>query len=337
MNKLVTIGIPVYKRFNYLPSVLNIVASQDYPKIDLLISDNGMNGTAVREIVERHYHNSYRFRQNSSTVGISAHFNQILQDAAGEYVVILADDDEISSNYVSDLVSVLERHPEASIAFSIQESIDDAGNLIGKSKDTVPEILSGPDFIRAAWGTHEYKFTSFSTFLGRTEKVLAAGGFPIFWVAQGDEDALIVKTCLDNFVAFSTRSAFRKRYHGESDQYTMAIHDLARGLRDVLKLLDTDPRLSAYASSHPMEWAESKRYLVDNVWKTYYYRWVDMYRQRMTLVQWIMAAFEMPFIAEYYKAVGSTLVGPAIGQVKKVFPQAYNACQTARNHFRKAK
>jgi cellulose synthase/poly-beta-1,6-N-acetylglucosamine synthase-like glycosyltransferase len=331
MTKLVTLALPVYKRFDYLASVLNMVASQDYPKIDLLVSDNGLNGTAVPEFVNRHYPKPYRFRQNTATVGISAHFNQLLHDAAGEYVVILGDDDEISPNYVSDLVSALERHPEASIAFSIQEAIDAEGHLIKRSSDTVPEIISGRDFIRAAWGTHQYGFTSFSTFLGKTKALLAVGGFPIFWVAQGDEDTLIVKTCIDNFVVFSTRSVFRKRYHDGSDQHLMAIHDLARGLRDFLRNLNTDPHILAYASAHPAEWAESKAYLVDNIWKTYYDRWRDVYRQRMARSDWVMAAFKLPPIPRYYKAVAYTLVYSTLAQGKRLFTQAYEACRPARN------
>ena len=62
--KLVTIALPIYKRLEYLPHVLGIVAAQDYPDIELLVSDNGMNGTRVREIVEASYPRPYRFRQN---------------------------------------------------------------------------------------------------------------------------------------------------------------------------------------------------------------------------------------------------------------------------------
>ena len=50
--KLVSIGVPIYKRLEYLPSILKMVYAQDYPSIELIISDNGQNGTKVREIIE---------------------------------------------------------------------------------------------------------------------------------------------------------------------------------------------------------------------------------------------------------------------------------------------
>jgi len=299
-----------------------------------------MNGTTVPDIVAKYYRKPYRFRQNSTTVGISAHFNQLIQSASGEYFVVLADDDEISSNYVSDLVGLLEKHSQASVALSIQESIDEAGNVISRSKDTVPEIMSGPDFIRSIWGTREYGFRSLSTFLARTQQLKANGGWPNFRVAQGDEDALIVKLCLDNFVAFSTRSTFRKRYDDSTDQGSLAIRDLAKGMRDYLQFFETDPKILDYAASHPDVWAESKRHLVNNAWNTYYFRWAGMYRKRMPPVPWFMAAFAFPFHPSYYRAVASTLIQAAISatlaQVKRFFPKAYDSYRTMKAKLRKA-
>jgi glycosyltransferase involved in cell wall biosynthesis len=307
MNRMVTIGIPMYKRLEYLPAVLRVVAAQDYPNIDLLISDNGMNGTVIPDVVAKHYSKPYRFRQNPSTIPASAHFNQLIQFANGEYFVMLADDDELSPNYVSDLVAVMEKHPEASLALSVQETFDESGKVHGRSKDTVPETLSGPDFIKAIWGTHEFGFRSLSTFLAKTQTLREHGGFPNFKIAFGDEDLLIVKLCLDSFVAFSPRSTYRKLWAESSDGLAVDIGILAKGIREFLGVLDRDAELQAYAARRPNEWKESKRYLVDMAWKTYHERWADMYRKRLSSLDWFKAAFRLPFIPEYYREVAYTL------------------------------
>ncbi len=303
--KLVTVGIPVYKRLQYLPRVLEVVTSQDYPNIELIVSDNGMNGGAVQEILKRHYPTA-RFRQNAETVDIITHFNQIIHQASGDYYVPLQDDDEISSNYVSELVKLLERYPQASFAMGVQETIDEAGVFLRKSSESVPELLSGTDFVRAVWETHEYKFEALSTFLVRTQDLRAAGGFPDFWKGTSSDDALIVRLCLDRFVALSPRCAYRKRFFGASYGYAMTAADLARGIKDFLKFLDRDPVIIQFARRQPSAWAGIKRVLVDKSWKTYYYRWIDIYRGRLSTLQWVRAGFSLPLIPEYYKAVTHT-------------------------------
>lgn len=328
MADLVTIGIPVYKRLEYLPHVLNIVASQDYPNIEILVSDNGLNGTAVPDIIKKHYHRPYTFRQNLSTVGMSAHFNQLIHAASGKYFIVLADDDEITPNYVSELVHLVERHPEASVAMAIQETIDEAGNLIRRSKDTIPEVLSGLDFIRTTWGTQEYGYQSLCTFLAETEKLRACRGFPDIWGATSDEDLLVIKLCLDNYIVFSTRCAFRKRFYESSAGYAMPIQDLARGIRDFLRVLDSDSMILEYAALHPVEWREARRYLVDMAWKTYYYRWTGLYEKRLTSAQWIRAAFGLPFIPAYYNAASRTLIGSFLSTLKTRLPAAYKIYRT---------
>ena len=332
MTKLVTIGIPVYRRLDFLPNVLRVANSQDYPDIELIVSDNGMNGSTVHDIVKKYYFRPSRFRQNSSTVGMSIHFNQIINEASGEYFVLLADDDEVSSNYISELTTLLERHTRASVAMSIQETIDVTGVSLKRSSEMVPEMVTGPDFIRAAWGTHEYGYESFSTFVGRTENLVNCGGYPDFCKGTAIDDALIVKLCLDNFVVFSTRCTFRKRYSEASDGYAMDIKDLSKGLKEFLAFLDSDPMIRDFMESHPSQWKESKHYLVEVAWKTYFYRWIDIYKKRLSHREWVRAGFYMPFLPNYYRAVAQTLsqsvVGNALKKLEEHMPWAYKIYRT---------
>lgn len=307
MKKLVTIGIPVYKRLEFLPNVLQIVAAQDYPHIDLLVSDNGLNGSVVPDIVNRHISRPYRFRQNAATVGISTHFNQLMQNAEGEYFVALADDDEISPNFLSELVVLLEKHPRATAAFGREETIDQAGDLVRASRDTIPEVLSDADFIRSTWKTREYGLTSLCTFLAHTERLLTCGGFPDIFAGTSDEDLLMVKLCLGNQVAFSTRCSFRKRLYETSMGYALETKDLARGIREFVAKMDSDPQILAYAETHPEEWKEFRGYLVESAWDTYWFRWAELYRRRLPALQWARAGFALP--VSYHPRVARFLLG----------------------------
>jgi glycosyltransferase involved in cell wall biosynthesis len=337
MQKSVTIGIPIYKRLEYLPNVLKVVEAQDYPEIDLLVSDNGMNGTAVSDLVKKHFSKPYRFRQNSATVSGSIHFTQLIEHAQGEYCVILADDDEITPNFVSELVKTLEKHPEASAALGREDTIDEAGNIMRTSKNEVPEVISGPDFIRATWGTRAFGLRGLCTFLGRTRRLLECGGFQDIWKGTSDEDLLMIKLGLNSHIALNTRCSFRKRYYETSMGYAIEMKDLARGIREYLSCLDRDAMIREYAATHSAEWEELRGYLVNSAWNTYFVRWNDLYRRRLSPLEWTKAGFALP--PRYYRRVASQLIDAtkagALHRVERHFPQVSTAYRSAKTRLKR--
>ncbi len=313
MSKLVTIGMPIYKRLEYLPQVLKVIEAQDYPSIELIVSDNGQNGDAIREVVETHYSRPYRLRQNSSTVSAATHFNQIIQEASGTYFVLFMDDDEISSNYVSELVHQFERFPGTTIAFAGQESIDENGAVIKTSSESLPNSLPGPDFILSMWESYQLGFDIVATFLARTEDIKRCGAYPDFTRGAHIENALVTKLCLSGSVAFSSECVFRWRVIGSSYGWTVSIAEFAAATRGFLQFLHNDPVVREFTAQHPAKGEEIKSCLARMAWGTYLWRWRDIYKRKMSYLRWVMAAFAMPFIAAYYKQVARVLVRVAIG------------------------
>ncbi len=315
--KLVTIALPIYKRLEYLPHVLGIVASQDYPNIELIVSDNGTNGTRVREIVETCYPQPCRFRQNPETVNISYHFNQLIGEATGEYFVILCDDDEISSNYVSELVASLEVYPDASVAIARQEMLATNGAVVRKSSATMPPVISGEDFISATWRDYAYGMEMVGTFLARTEKLRGCGGYPDFCRGTGIDNALLLKLVLGGSVGLNSRCAFRWRLDDASFGWSVSAAELALASREFLNFLDTDPAIREYAVARPEQWLRIKASLVKMTWQTYLGRWDEIYRGRLSWLPWVKSAFAIPFIADYYKMIARHFYADAKSLFKK--------------------
>ncbi len=315
--KLVTIALPIYKRLEYLPHVLGVVAAQDYPDIELLVSDNGMNGPRVREIVEACYPRRFRFRQNVETVNISQHFNQLMAEAKGEYFVILCDDDEISSNYVSELVGSLKTYPDASVAIARQEMLEKDGMVVRRSSETMPPVLSGADFIFATWKEYAFGMEMVGTYLVRTERLRACGGYPDFCRGTGIDNALLLKLVLDRSVGLNSRCAFRWRLDDASFGWSVSAGELALASREFLNFLDADPNIGEYAQAYPEQWRRIKDCLVKMTWQTYLGRWDDIYRGRLPWLPWVKSAFAMPFIANYYKMVARRFYIDAKSMLKR--------------------
>lgn len=304
MNKVVTIALPVYKRLDYLVDALQSVAAQDYQHIELIVSDNGENGTHVRELAEKWYPRPFRFRQNPRTVPLPTHYNQLIDAATGDYFAFLDYDDMLSPNFVSDLVRILESHPEVAVALAKEEVVDASGRLLRVSSDRVPEFMTGPEFIRS-WT--RYGFESYSTVLGRTSYIREDGGHPEIPGGTHTDDAILIKLCLRGSVAISQRCSFRWRYSDVSFGWSLKVDSLAQDTCIYLKFLDEDPAVLRYAHREPAQWRVLKPHLARLGWQTYLERWDGMYRERVPFFQWVRGAFVLPYIPEYYKLAGSAL------------------------------
>lgn len=109
----VTIGIPTYLRPDLLVRALECVARQTYPNIKVVVSDNGTPGDEVEAVVGRFRTRiqQLEFHRQIENIGPRPNFFFLLDRADTDYFMWLADDDEISTNYVEKLVSLLDSDP----------------------------------------------------------------------------------------------------------------------------------------------------------------------------------------------------------------------------------
>jgi hypothetical protein len=149
------------------------------------------------------------------------------------------------------------------------------------------------------------------TVFARTDQLRRCGGYPDFAQAQHGDDALLFKLCLGRPVVMSDRCAFRYRVYEASYGLSQGIRILAAATRQLLSFLDSDPQLREFAGTSPEEWRELRAYLEQNKLETYYFRWRHMYRLRLTRLQWVRAAFALPYSRFYYRRVLGAVLGVA--------------------------
>jgi glycosyltransferase involved in cell wall biosynthesis len=301
MKGLVTIGIPIYRRLHYLPTVLKVVQEQDYPSIKLIVSDNGQNSHAVDELVRQHYSREYTIRRNPHTVHISTHYNQLIDCASGEYFVLLADDDEISPTFVSKLVQRLDDHADAHVAIGRQEILDESGNVIRHSKGVLPDVMDGFEFMQAAWKDYRYRYECFATTLARTESLRQNGGYPPFHRGTHNDDAVLVKLALQGPVVFSNECIFRWRVYSTSHGWSLPLRDLTRDSSQFLGFLYRDPFVLAHSAKRLHEWRQVRACLEEMTWATFRNRWKTMYQERLGLCDWLLAPLWMPWTWRFQK------------------------------------
>jgi hypothetical protein len=118
-HPLVTIGIPVFNGERYLGEALESALAQDYPHLEILVSDNAStDGTEA--IAGRYARRDARIRywRNPENVGVAGNFGRVVAGARGQYFTWLAADDLLRPQYVSSTVAYLEANQDAVLCAS---------------------------------------------------------------------------------------------------------------------------------------------------------------------------------------------------------------------------
>ncbi len=115
---LVSVIVRTRDRREWLGEALASVAAQDYPRIELVvINDGGENVSHVVEAFGRNLEALKHIRLTES-VGRVAAANKGLENAAGDYFLFLDDDDWLDPPHISNLVRTLEADPKALVAYA---------------------------------------------------------------------------------------------------------------------------------------------------------------------------------------------------------------------------
>lgn len=128
---LISIGIPVYNGEKFLSSAIDSILGQTFRDFELIISDNGSTDH-TGEICEKYAANDERIRyyRYDHNRGAAWNFNNTFKLATGRYFKWAAADDICEPIYLESCLKASQSDPEAVLAFSRGNGIDDQGTPI---------------------------------------------------------------------------------------------------------------------------------------------------------------------------------------------------------------
>jgi glycosyltransferase involved in cell wall biosynthesis len=112
-SPVISIGIPAYNRAAGVEKAVRSVLSQEYPHLEIILSDNG--STDETEAVCRRLASEddrIRYFRQPRNQGPTANFRFVLQHSTGDYFMWLADDDWLEEGILARYVDFLENHPD---------------------------------------------------------------------------------------------------------------------------------------------------------------------------------------------------------------------------------
>lgn len=116
----VSVIVPCYNYGRFLVEAVESVLRQTLPPQEILISDDASTDDTplVMDMLSRRYGTALRMHRNDMNIGIVEHFNQAISMTSGDYVCFLGADNRFRSDYLEHTVGLLDRHPEAAVAYT---------------------------------------------------------------------------------------------------------------------------------------------------------------------------------------------------------------------------
>lgn len=133
---LVSVVIPAYKPGSIMRA-LDSVRQQSYPNLELIITDDDRTGCVNRIVSGMQFEFPVRYVLNKIQLGEILNHVEGVQQATGKYIKILHDDDRLHPDCISELVALMESHPEVSLVSSRRVVVDQEGKNLPENLSTV--------------------------------------------------------------------------------------------------------------------------------------------------------------------------------------------------------
>ena len=99
-----------FKRPGYLKSTLESILRQSFSDYEVIVSDNDPEQSG-KPVVENFNDPRLRYYANEENLGMKKSFNRSLERSAGEYIVMIADDDPVYPDMLQTLFDLQEEFP----------------------------------------------------------------------------------------------------------------------------------------------------------------------------------------------------------------------------------
>lgn len=241
---MITIGIVTYKNYEYIKDALNSVFEQTYPNIQLIITNDGsrdFDNDDLNRIIQENKTDNVKeilIKDRKKNIGTVRNVEDILQEAKGEFFMLLAADDALyDKNVFTTFVSEFQRRGDACQIISARAAMctEDIDNIeyLEPSIDAITAIVDSSSKELFGRMTHTYTIPAASTCY-RTKLLKSIGGYDLDYFLI--EDAPLFMKLARQGVKFYWKNGFVAIRHRDGG----VSHGNNKGNTRTLKKYQTD-------------------------------------------------------------------------------------------------
>jgi glycosyltransferase involved in cell wall biosynthesis len=218
--------VPTYKRPALLARCLSSICQQSYADFEVLVVDNARDNQDTRDVVEQLDDQRFIYL-NEPTPGVSAARNHGLQQAQGELILFVDDDDEIVPEMLETLHKFMQQPAQSNIDFTwcgVIKLFEESGKIIEKKEFLVSEqdLLDMTFLVKIGTGCG---------LCVRKAALLEVGGFDEDYKLSEDRDLLI--KLIKAGKQYRTLNEFLyKRYYHCGERLSQSLHSLEEAEHD---------------------------------------------------------------------------------------------------------
>lgn len=240
---LVSVIIPTYNMKYYLQETLESILFQDYPNIEIIISDDG-SSDGTEELINQYCNDSrVKYFKNENNIGAKRNGRKLLYELSQGYYVLGINHDDylIKSDYISRAVSFLEQNQDVSFVFANIKILYMETSKMEISNLNLPLISNGLEYFANYESSKNFPhITSVLTTIYRRDDAVQLG---ILKEETESQDLFIyMKLMLKGNVGFFSEYVGVYRSHKQSLSHNMPEADDLNTIKELEKLYE-------YASS----------------------------------------------------------------------------------------
>ena len=155
---LVSIIITSYNRASMISKAIESALMQDYPNLEIIISDNCSTDDSDKVISSYLGDPRVKYSRNDVNIGMIPNFRKATYDlATGEYLTYISSDDYLTDkNFVSDAISITIMHPDVEIVHA-------RASFNSTSNGVLWDMPEEPYFKKEIWDGKDVFFKSIET------------------------------------------------------------------------------------------------------------------------------------------------------------------------------
>lgn len=132
-NPLISVIIPVYNRENHIKKCLETITNQSYKNLEIIVVNDGSTDSSMS--IAKQYIDLIKIIDHPKNQGLSAARNTGIDNATGEYIHFMDDDDEVNLEFYEKLLKAsVETDADMACCSFINQQLLSKSQIITKKK-----------------------------------------------------------------------------------------------------------------------------------------------------------------------------------------------------------